>query len=123
MWLADLLGCSPPSAAAEAQRLAALVVELMPDDPEAGGLNALVLLQQSRAVARTGVGGTLVPLEEQDRGRWDRQLIAAGLAELRRTARRDRRGRRLIQPAGSAGACSIGKRMGLNRYWSRPEPG
>ncbi|MET8425999.1 DUF6596 domain-containing protein [Nocardia sp. NPDC004860] len=91
-----LAGAGPdlqrPDLAAEAQRLAALVVELMPDDPEAGGLNALVLLQQSRAAARTGAGGTLIPLEEQDRGRWDRRLIAAGLAELRRTARRDRLG-------------------------------
>ncbi|WP_433565583.1 RNA polymerase sigma factor [Nocardia sp. CA-151230] len=91
-----LAGAGPdlqrPDLAAEAQRLAALVVELMPDDPEAGGLNALVLLQQSRAAARTGAGGTLVPLEEQERGRWDRQLIGAGLAELRRTARRDRLG-------------------------------
>ncbi|MFE3225044.1 RNA polymerase sigma factor [Nocardia sp. NPDC059228] len=91
-----LAGAGPdlqrPDLAAEAQRLAALVVELMPDDPEAGGLNALVLLQQSRAAARTGADGTLIPLEEQDRGRWDRRLIAAGLAELRRTARRDRLG-------------------------------
>ncbi|MEU1428668.1 DUF6596 domain-containing protein [Nocardia sp. NPDC005746] len=80
-----------PDLAAEARRLAALVVELMPHDPEAGGLNALVLLQQSRAATRT-LNGVLVPLEEQDRGRWDRELIAAGLAELRRTARRDRLG-------------------------------
>ncbi|MEU1208434.1 DUF6596 domain-containing protein [Nocardia sp. NPDC005825] len=90
-----LAGAGPdlqrPDLAAEARRLAALVVELMPDDPEAGGLNALVLLQQSRAATRT-LDGVLVPLEEQDRGRWDRELIAAGLAELRRTARRDRLG-------------------------------
>ncbi|WP_040810930.1 RNA polymerase sigma factor [Nocardia concava] len=78
--------------AAEAQRLAALVVELMPDDPEAGGLNALVLLQQSRAATRSAADGGLIPLEEQDRTRWDRELIAAGLTELRRTARRDRLG-------------------------------
>ncbi|GAB0102687.1 sigma-70 family RNA polymerase sigma factor [Nocardia sp. JMUB6875] len=78
--------------AAEAQRLAALVVELMPDDPEAGGLNALVLLQQSRSATRSATDGALIPLEEQDRSRWDRELIAAGLAELRRTARRDRLG-------------------------------
>ncbi|MGW4534457.1 RNA polymerase sigma factor [Nocardia sp. NPDC004340] len=90
-----LAGAGPdlqrPDLAAEARRLAALVVELMPDDPEAGGLNALVLLQQSRAATRT-LDGVLVPLEEQDRGRWDRELIAAGLAELRRAARRDRLG-------------------------------
>lgn len=78
--------------AAEAQRLAALVVELMPDDPEAGGLNALVLLQQSRSATRSAADGELIPLEEQDRSRWDRALIEAGLAELRRTARRDRLG-------------------------------
>ncbi|MEC3954394.1 DUF6596 domain-containing protein [Nocardia sp. CDC153] len=78
--------------AAEAQRLAALVVELMPDDPEAGGLNALVLLQQSRARTRADADGALIPLEEQDRTRWDRELIAVGMAELRRTARRERLG-------------------------------
>ncbi|MEC3914959.1 RNA polymerase sigma factor [Nocardia sp. CDC160] len=78
--------------AAEAQRLAALVVELMPDDPEAGGLNALVLLQQSRACTRSDGDGALIPLEEQDRTRWNRELIAAGMAELRRTARRERLG-------------------------------
>jgi RNA polymerase sigma-70 factor, ECF subfamily len=76
----------------EAIRLAALLVELMPDDPEVRGLHALVLLQHSRSSTRMSSAGVLVPLEEQDRTQWDRRLIAAGLAELQRAARRERVG-------------------------------
>jgi RNA polymerase sigma-70 factor (ECF subfamily) len=76
----------------EALRLAALVVELMPDDPEARGLLALLLLHQARAASRTDADGTLIPLEQQDRSTWDRTLIGAGLAELRHAARRERLG-------------------------------
>jgi RNA polymerase sigma-70 factor (ECF subfamily) len=81
-----------PVLAEEALRLAALLVELMPDDPEAGGLNALILLQHSRSATRMSSEGVLVPLEEQDRTRWDRTLIAAGLAALQRAARREQLG-------------------------------
>ncbi|BAW05430.1 RNA polymerase sigma factor [Nocardia seriolae] len=103
--------------AAEAQRLAALVVELMPDDPEAGGLNALVLLQQSRADTRAAADGTLIPLEEQDRTRWDRPLIAAGLAELRRTARRDRLGPYQLQ--AMIAACHVTAERPEHTDWAR----
>ncbi|WP_019930486.1 RNA polymerase sigma factor [Nocardia sp. BMG111209] len=81
-----------PEPAEEALRLAALLVELMPDDPEARGLHALVLLQHARSATRVSADGALVPLEEQDRTRWDRSRIAAGLAELRHAARRERIG-------------------------------
>jgi RNA polymerase sigma-70 factor (ECF subfamily) len=67
----------------QAVRLAQLVAELMPDDAEAAGLAALLLLQHSRAAARVDAEGVLVPLAEQDRSVWDDRLVAAGLATLR----------------------------------------
>jgi len=65
---------------AEAIRLARLVGEMMSDQPEAIGLLALLLLQDSRRDARVGPDGALTLLEDQDRGRWDRVEIAEGLA-------------------------------------------
>jgi RNA polymerase sigma-70 factor, ECF subfamily len=87
---------------AEAIRLARLLAELMPDEPEVMGLLALVLLIQSRSVARTGAGGTLVLLADQDRGRWDRALIAEGQAIVRRCLRRNQPGPYQIQAAINA---------------------
>ncbi|HMH91622.1 MAG TPA: sigma-70 family RNA polymerase sigma factor, partial [Streptosporangiaceae bacterium] len=63
---------------AEAIRLGRLLAELMPDEPEVAGLLALMLLTQARRAARTTPGGRLVRLADQDRGRWDRDLIAEG---------------------------------------------
>ena len=63
---------------AEAIRLARRLVELMPDEAEARGLLALMLLAESRRPARTDATGTLVLLADQDRSLWDRQLIAEG---------------------------------------------
>ena len=71
----------------EGVRLARRVVALMPDEPEAGGLLALVLLQDSRRAARLSDGGDIVLLEDQDRARWDRDRIAEGLEELDRVRR------------------------------------
>jgi RNA polymerase sigma-70 factor (ECF subfamily) len=68
---------------AEAIRLARLLSGLMPGEPEAGGLLALMLLQDSRRAARTGGDGELVTLEDQDRGRWDSAEIAEGQQVLR----------------------------------------
>ena len=81
-----------PELTAEAIRLARLVVELMPDEPEAVGLLALLLLTEARRPARV-VDGVLVPLAEQDRSRWDRASIAEGHALVRACLRRDRPGR------------------------------
>ncbi|WP_443057199.1 RNA polymerase sigma factor [Streptomyces sp. NBC_00669] len=67
---------------AEAIRLARLLAGLLPDDPEPAGLLALMLLHDARAAARTDARGDLVPLEEQDRGRWDRRRIDEGLTTL-----------------------------------------
>ncbi|HET9249599.1 MAG TPA: RNA polymerase sigma factor [Actinomycetota bacterium] len=66
----------------EAIRLARTVVTLMPDEPEVRGLLALMLLQHSRRDARTGPGGEMVLLEDQDRARWDHAMIDEGLAVL-----------------------------------------
>jgi RNA polymerase sigma-70 factor, ECF subfamily len=68
---------------AEAIRLTRVMRALMPDEPEVAGLLALMLLQDSRADARTGADGELVPLEDQDRALWDRDEITAGLELLR----------------------------------------
>ncbi len=68
--------------AAEAIRLTRLVVGLLPDG-EAVGLLALMLLQHARSAARVDAAGDLIPLEEQDRSRWDASEIAEGLALLR----------------------------------------
>ncbi|TDC56712.1 sigma-70 family RNA polymerase sigma factor [Jiangella ureilytica] len=68
--------------AAEAVQLSGLVAQLLPDDDEALGLHALLLLQHARRAARTDAGGELVTLEDQDRGRWDHDRIEAGLAAL-----------------------------------------
>jgi RNA polymerase sigma factor (sigma-70 family) len=65
---------------AEAIRLTRMVHASLPDDPEVAGLLALMLLNEARRPARTGPGGELVPLAEQDRTRWDRALIAEGVA-------------------------------------------
>ncbi|MEU2733398.1 sigma-70 family RNA polymerase sigma factor [Streptomyces griseoviridis] len=91
-----------PELCAEAVRLARLVIELMPDEPEATGLLALLLLIDARASARRGADGALVPLPEQDRALWDRALIAEGQDLVRRCLRRDRPGPYQIQAAVQA---------------------
>lgn len=68
--------------AAEAIRLTRAVVSLMPDEPEARGLLALMLLQHSRRDARTDAAGELVTLDDQDRSLWDSAAIAEGLSLL-----------------------------------------
>jgi RNA polymerase sigma factor (sigma-70 family) len=65
---------------AEAIRLTRMVHASLADDPEVSGLLALMLLNEARRPARTGPGGELVPLAEQDRSRWDRALIEEGVA-------------------------------------------
>lgn len=64
----------------EAIRLTRMLHRLVPDDGEVAGLLALMLLTDARRAARTGPGGELVPLDEQDRSRWDRAAIAEGVA-------------------------------------------
>jgi RNA polymerase sigma factor (sigma-70 family) len=63
----------------EAIRLTRIVRRALPDDPEVAGLLALMLLTEARREARAGPSGELIPLAEQDRSLWDRDLIAEGL--------------------------------------------
>jgi RNA polymerase sigma-70 factor (ECF subfamily) len=87
---------------AEAIRLGRLLAELMPDEPEVLGLLALMLLIRARAAARTTPDGAIVLLADQDRSRWDAELIAEGHALVRRCLRRDRPGPYQIQAAINA---------------------
>ena len=70
----------------EAVRLAGEVCSLMPDARDGYALAALVLLHDSRRLTRVDADGALVPLDEQERGRWDRARIAHGLDRLRNAA-------------------------------------
>jgi RNA polymerase sigma-70 factor, ECF subfamily len=86
----------------EAIRLGRLLAELMPDEGEVKGLLALLLLSESRRAARTTPDGALVLLADQDRRRWDRDLIAEGQAIVRQCLRRDQPGPYQIQAAINA---------------------
>lgn len=77
---------------AEAIRLARLVAGLMPDEPEAQGLLALMLLIDARRAERVSADGALVPLPEQDRSGWDAALVAEGHDLVRACLRRQRPG-------------------------------
>jgi RNA polymerase sigma-70 factor (ECF subfamily) len=87
---------------AEAIRLARLVVELMPDEPEAIGLLALLLLTESRRGARVAADGSLVRLPDQDRTLWDAALVAEGQALVRACLRRGAPGPYQVQAAINA---------------------
>ena len=86
---------------AEAIRLGKVLVELLPE-PEAIGLLALMLLQESRRAARTTTAGDLVLLEDQDRTRWDPVLIADGVALVERALATRRFGPYCLQAAIAA---------------------
>jgi RNA polymerase sigma-70 factor (ECF subfamily) len=85
---------------AEAVRLARLLVELMPDEPEALGLLALLLLHDARRVSRVDEQGALVLLGDQDRSRWDRAQITEGIELVERALRRS-------QAAGGPGPYQV----------------
>ncbi|MFL6116336.1 MAG: RNA polymerase sigma factor [Catenulispora sp.] len=87
---------------AEAIRLARVLAALMPDEPEAHGLLALMLVQDARRTSRMDGNGEPVPLAEQDRSRWDADRIAEGGAILDRALRRRRAGPYQIQAAIAA---------------------
>ena len=86
----------------EAIQVARVLATLMPDEPEAQGLLALMLLQEARHAARLDGDGELVTLEHQDRSQWDRDLIGEGTAILERALRRRRAGPFQIQAAIAA---------------------
>jgi RNA polymerase sigma-70 factor (ECF subfamily) len=86
----------------EAIWLGRTVVELLPKEPEAAGLLALMLLQHSRTEARTDAAGHLVLLEDQDRARWDHAMIDEGLGVLGRAMSGGRVGKYQLQAAIAA---------------------
>jgi RNA polymerase sigma-70 factor (ECF subfamily) len=77
-----------PELCEEAIRLSRVLVQLLPDEPEALGLLALMLLQHSHRDGRVDGEGNLVLLEDQDRSRWDRRAIHEGVGLVRRALRR-----------------------------------
>lgn len=87
---------------AEAIRLGRQLATLMPDEPEVQGLLALMLFTEARRAARTGADGELVRLADQDRRRWDGNLISEGQGLVRACLRRDRPGPYQIQAAINA---------------------
>ena len=86
----------------EAIRLARVLVELMPDEPEAQGMLALMLLHDARSPGRTDANGDLLTLEEQNRSLWNRTQIAEGATILEQALRRGRAGPFQIQAAIAA---------------------
>jgi len=113
----------------EAIRLGRLLVELLPE-PEAMGLLALMLLQESRRAARSGPDGSLIVLDEQDRSLWDHELIAEGLQQVQRALQSRRAGPYTIQAAiaavhaeaASSGATDWAQIVGLYDALARIEP-
>jgi RNA polymerase sigma factor (sigma-70 family) len=91
-----------PDVSGEAIRLARLLHALAPDDGEAAGLLALMLLTDARRAARVGPRGELVPLDEQDRSRWDQVMIAEGVALVSAALPRGRVGPYQLQAAVAA---------------------
>jgi RNA polymerase sigma-70 factor, ECF subfamily len=83
----------------EAIRLARLLLGLFPGEPEIMGLNALMLLQHARAPARLDADGAIILLEEQDRSRWNADMIAEGLALIDKAMRHRRPGPYQLQAA------------------------
>ncbi len=97
----DMAGVDPrlTGLAAEALHLARLLAALLPEEPEARGLAALILHCEARRPARRDAAGRLVPLAEQDPARWDRALAEEAEAHLAAAARAGRAGRFQVEAA------------------------
>ncbi len=107
-----------PALLEEALRLGRILAELVPKEPEAHGLVALMEIQASRAKARVNAAGEPILLLDQDRSRWDQLLIRRGLAALDRAERLGgRRGTYAIQAAITA--CHARAATGDDTDWSR----
>ena len=96
---------------AQLATLSRLLLKLFPAEPEVMALTALMLLQHARAAARLDAGGAIVLLDDQDRSKWDRQLIAEGLALIDKALRHNRPGPYQIQAAIA----------GVHAHAARPE--
>jgi RNA polymerase sigma-70 factor (ECF subfamily) len=86
----------------EAIRLARLLLRLFPSEPEIMGLTALMLLQHARAAARFAADGSIVLLEDQDRGLWNQEMIVEGLSLIDKAMRHRRPGAYQVQAAIAA---------------------
>jgi RNA polymerase sigma-70 factor, ECF subfamily len=106
-----------PDLSAEAIRLGRLLAQLMPDEPEAAGLLALMLLQDARSAARLDDAGDLVSLEDQERSRWDGARIAEGIRLLEAALRRQRAGPYQIQAA--IAACHSEAASSVDTDWAQ----
>jgi RNA polymerase sigma factor (sigma-70 family) len=103
--------------AEDARWLAGLIVRLMPDEPEAIGLLALMTLQLARAAARFSPQGRLILLEDQDRSSWDPRAIAEGIALVERAGRMRRPGPYQVQAA--IAACHAEARSWAETDWTQ----
>jgi RNA polymerase sigma-70 factor, ECF subfamily len=101
----------------EAIRLSRVLVELMPDEPEARGLLALMLLTNARRDARLGPAGEMVLLAEQDRSRWRRAELDEGLAQVQATLRHGAPGKYALQAAIAAEHAQA--RLAADTNWRR----
>ena len=101
---------------AEAIRLGRVLTRLMPGEPEAAGLLALMLLHDARRAARLDAAGDVVTLEEQDRGRWDAAEIAEGAALLDGALRQRRPGPYQVQAA--IAACHVTAATAADTDWA-----
>ncbi|WP_153451227.1 RNA polymerase sigma factor [Streptomyces smaragdinus] len=99
----------------EAIRLARVLTVLMPDEPEAQGMLALMLLHEARRPGRIDANGDLVTLEEQDRSLWDEALIGEGLEILDRALRRRAAGPFQLQAA--VAACHVTAPVAAETDW------
>jgi len=106
-----------PALAQEAIRLGRILAGLTPDEPEVLGLLALMEIQASRLGARTGPNGAFVPLDRQDRARWDRFLIRRGLDALARAEALGGDGPNVLQAA--LAACHARARRAEDTDWER----
>ena len=105
-WQLEPAGAPIESLSAEALHLALVLAELLPDEPEALGLAALICLSESRRPARRTGHGAFVPLDEQDTWLWDSAMIARGEALLRRAHGFGRPGRYQYEAAIQSAHCA-----------------
>jgi RNA polymerase sigma-70 factor (ECF subfamily) len=104
------------SLSTEGIRLARVLVGLMPDEPEALGLLGLMLLHDGRRASRVNDDGDLVPLEEQDRSRWEQAAIDEGIELLERALRRRQEGPYQLQAA--IAACHATAKAAADTDWN-----
>ncbi len=102
---------------AEAIRLARVLDRLMPDEPEAAGLLALMLMHDARRAARLDADGEIVTLEDQDRGKWDAAEVSEGVSVLDAALRRGRPGPYQVQAA--IAACHVTAARAADTDWAQ----